>query len=201
MDHKIDTAEPPSRLIDTRTDARVVKSRTALREALIALAGEKPFAELTVAEIAKRAGVGYATFFRHFPDKETLLADIAEGLILDLLVLMGPLLLESETRAASLELARFVDARRPICHALLVGAGDAMRREITARATRISIDRHVETTPGLPAEVLMVHSVGATLNILGWWLERAPGMEPEAMATILDRLVLTPVSTGQGGCV
>ena len=33
--------------------------------------------ELTIAQIAMRAGVGYATFFRHYPDKEALLVAVA----------------------------------------------------------------------------------------------------------------------------
>ncbi|WP_157218890.1 helix-turn-helix domain-containing protein [Flavisphingomonas formosensis] len=190
MDHKIDFTERPSSAVD----ARILKSRAALRDALIALAGEKPFAELTVAEIAKRASVGYATFFRHFPSKEALLADIAESLILDMLALMGPLMRETETRAASLELARFVDTQRAICHALLVGAGDAMRREITLRAIQLSAANRVDMGGDLPGELLSVHSVGATLNILAWWLERGTDIDAEDMAAILDRLVFKPLS-------
>ncbi|WP_041864998.1 helix-turn-helix domain-containing protein [Sphingomonas sp. MM-1] len=173
---------------------RILKSRAALRDALIALAGEKPFVDLTVAEIARRASVGYATFFRHFPSKEALLADIAEALIRDMLGLMGPLMQQTETRAASLELARFVDARRPICHALLVGAGDTLRREITVRAIQLAAENRVEIADGLPTELLSVHSVGATLNIIAWWLERGGAIGPEAMAAILDWLVFKPLS-------
>jgi AcrR family transcriptional regulator len=39
-----------------RVDARIVRSRAALTAALLALAGEKDFAEITVGEIAERAG-------------------------------------------------------------------------------------------------------------------------------------------------
>ncbi|OHT19988.1 Bacterial regulatory protein, tetR family [Sphingomonas haloaromaticamans] len=190
MDHKLSFTEQPSSAVDVR----ILKSRAALRDALIALAGEKPFVDLTVAEIARRASVGYATFFRHFPSKEALLADIAEALIRDMLGLMGPLMQQTETRAASLELARFVDARRPICHALLVGAGDTLRREITVRAIQLAAENRVEIADGLPTELLSVHSVGATLNIIAWWLERGGEIGPEAMAAILDWLVFKPLS-------
>lgn len=190
MDHKLPLKERPSSAVDLR----ILKTRAALRDALIALAAEKPFVDLTVAEITKRASVGYATFFRHYPGKEALLADIAEALILDILGLMNPLMQATETRAASLELARFVDARRPICHALLVGAGDTLRREITLRAIEISAENRVEIAAHLPTELLNVHSVGATLNILAWWLERGTEIEPEGMAAILDWLVFTPLA-------
>ena len=64
---------------DAPTDARQVRSRNALTGALLALIEEKPFDQLTIREITGRAGTGYATFFRHYPTKEALLADVASG--------------------------------------------------------------------------------------------------------------------------
>ena len=58
-------------------DARQVRSRRALSGALLALLEDKPFDQLTIREISAKAGTGYATFFRHFPDKEALLGDVA----------------------------------------------------------------------------------------------------------------------------
>ena len=59
------------------TDARQVRSRSALAAALLELLEERPFDQLTIREITARAGTGYATFFRHYPDKEALLHDVA----------------------------------------------------------------------------------------------------------------------------
>jgi AcrR family transcriptional regulator len=64
--------------MSTLLDARVVRTRQALRQAMTELAEDRPLEAITVRAIAARAGVGYATFFRHYADKEALLADVAD---------------------------------------------------------------------------------------------------------------------------
>ena len=56
-------------------DARVVRTRRSLQESLFALARERPLEELTVADIVQRAGVNRSSFYQHYADKDTLLAD------------------------------------------------------------------------------------------------------------------------------
>ena len=48
-------------------------ARARLREAALALYGERGYEETTVAEIAERAGLTKRTFFRYFPDKREVL--------------------------------------------------------------------------------------------------------------------------------
>src|SRR3954471_20922555 len=55
-------------------------SRDRLREAALALYGERGFENTTVAEIAERAGVTARTFFRHFADKREVLFAGSEAL-------------------------------------------------------------------------------------------------------------------------
>ena len=74
------------------SDARVVRTREALHDAMMSLAEESPLDAITVRAIAARAGVGYATFFRHYPDKDALLADVADRLIREFLQRVAPLL-------------------------------------------------------------------------------------------------------------
>lgn len=52
--------------------------RRALIEASLALIAEEGFSALTLREVARRAGVTHAAPYRHFPDKEALLAAVAE---------------------------------------------------------------------------------------------------------------------------
>lgn len=52
--------------------------RQALLEASLALISEEGFGALSLREVARRAGVTHAAPYRHFADKEALLAAVAE---------------------------------------------------------------------------------------------------------------------------
>ena len=195
MDHKGARSTGKSRETP-RPDARITKSRAALHAALIDLVTEMPFEEVTVASITARANVGYATFFRHYPTREALLAEIADGLIGEMLVLIAPLVLAQDTGAAALALTRFVDDRRPLCRALLVGAGDAMRRDITARAITAAEAAGTDTPEWLPRDLGIVHGVAGTLTILRWWLEHDTERDASGMAHVIVRLVFAPIAGG-----
>lgn len=177
-----------------RPDARITKSRSALHSALLELVAEMPFEDVTIAALAARAGVGYATFFRHYPTREALLAEIADGLIGELLALIRPLLMAGDPGAAALALTLFVDERRSLARALLVGAGDALRRDITGRAVAISKAADQAMPPWLPHDLGVVHIAAATLTILGWWLDRGADHSAATMADILNRLVFSPTA-------
>lgn len=175
-------------------DARVAKSRGALRAALLELVAEAPFEAITVADITKRAGIGYATFFRHYATREALLAEVAEQLIGDLLVLVAPLVARQNTRAAALALTDFVEAHRPLCRALLVGAGEAMRRDITSRAVAAAEGYGAPAPDWLPRDLGVVHGVAATLSILRWWMEQDGEYGGATVAGLIDRLVFAPLT-------
>lgn len=177
-----------------RTDARIVKSRRALQTALLELVAEMPFEDLTVAAITTRAHVGYATFFRHYPSREALLAEIADDLIGQLVVLIAPLVASRDTGAAANALAVFVDTRRSLCRGLLVGAGEAMRRDITGRAVAAAGSAEAPTPSWLPRDLGIIHTVAATLTILQWWLEQDRPQTAASVADILEKLVFAPIS-------
>ncbi|MEH3120370.1 MAG: helix-turn-helix domain containing protein [Sphingomonas phyllosphaerae] len=164
-----------------------------MRGALIEMLAEQALADVAIGALAERAGVGYATFFRHYRDKEALLADIADALIADLLVRMVPFVLAGDGLAAFHALAATVEESRGLCHALLTGAGDAMRHTITERAIAQSMAAPDTSPSWLPRELAVTHMVGAVLTILTWWLEREPSLSTDDMAAILHRLVLAPV--------
>ena len=173
-------------------DARQVKTRTALRAALLDIARDRPFAGISIGEIAQRAGVGYATFFRHYRDKDALLADVAEDFISETMTMLAPLVRAADSRSTALALCRWVETRRPICAALLVGgAGNAVRAEILARAIRQVDLSETARTSWLPEGLGPVHMVTSILTIISWWLEQG-SHSAEEMSVILDRLVLTP---------
>ena len=54
-------------------DPRQLKSRSALIAAAIALVDERDVADISVTDLASRAGLTRMTFYQHFPDRDSLL--------------------------------------------------------------------------------------------------------------------------------
>jgi AcrR family transcriptional regulator len=177
------------------SDARIVRTREALRKAMIALAEESPLDAITVRAIAARAGVGYATFFRHYPDKDALLADVADRLIREFLERVAPLLQEKDRAAAARSMCDFVLEHLAIYKALLAGgSGETVRAEML-RQTMITMAATRKRKPDGPLDDLMLfHLVSAILNLLSWWLRNLNAVSAESMAEVIERTVLTPVS-------
>ena len=70
-----------------RIDPRTARTAQACKAAIVELAAERPISQVTIADLATRAGVTRATFYNHFADPlalliEVLLADLehAHGL-------------------------------------------------------------------------------------------------------------------------
>jgi AcrR family transcriptional regulator len=187
------------------TDPRETKTRAALAQAVLALTSEKPFADVTITEIAERAGVGYASFFRHYKDKDALLTAVADKMIEDLVGIIMPAMLVEDTRAASISICAYVETHRSITTALLAGGAETMvRHHIVARAleySRLQTDLRPSNVPpmSIPPELVLTHCVAATLGLLAWWLEQGGGLTAEAMGDVVNRLVMAPVRAIERG--
>jgi AcrR family transcriptional regulator len=60
-------------MVQNLEDLRIRRTRKLLQEAMIELAAEKGFAEISVRDITERAMVNRSTFYRHYLDKYDLL--------------------------------------------------------------------------------------------------------------------------------
>src|SRR5690349_21203568 len=67
-----------------RTDPRVIRTARACEQAIVELASQRPVSQITVAELAARAGVTRATFYNHYTSPlqvlvQVLLADLGRA--------------------------------------------------------------------------------------------------------------------------
>lgn len=178
--------------------ARVVRSRVAMRQALLALLARMPLEAITGAMIAAQAGIGYATFFRHYADVRALLVDTVAAVTDDLAAGMLPGLLAADSTAAAAALVGAVDAERAPLRALLSGAGDALRAEL-ARQVVARIDLLPDVSPAwLPRRLATRVAVMGTIELLDWWLREAPERAPAEVAALLERLVIAPLAETRG---
>lgn len=187
MDHETRAAKPPA-----ARQKRTTRTRSALCAALLSLLQEKPFEQVTIREITARADIGYATFFRRYPDKDALLHDLAARETGELLAMSEQILYTVDSRASAQALCAYLWEHRKLWTALLTGGAAAIvKDEFVRQAQRNSASRSNHKS-WLPGDLSVVFSVAATIEILAWWLKQNEPPSVKRMAEILDQLVITP---------
>lgn len=175
-------------------DPRIRRTHKALGGALLELINERSFDQITIREITARAGVGYASFFRHYSSKDALLGVLADGEIRGLIERTLPALLATDTRTAALALCRYVVEHAGIWSALLTGGAASMvRQEFLRQASEVDASAF-SPLPGLPSDLAIIHAVSSTVEILSWWLPRRHDYGAEQVAEILERLIMIPLT-------
>ncbi|MEO6716068.1 MAG: TetR/AcrR family transcriptional regulator [Novosphingobium sp.] len=179
------------------TDARQVRSRKALTGALLVLLEAMPFDQVTIREITARAGTGYATFFRHYPDKEALLGDVASQEIASLLAMVIPMLGPDGSGKTTSALCRHVGVHRKLWFALLTGGAAGILRAEFIRQARDLVGNMDQPESWLPSDLAVVYGTGSTIDLLAWWLAHDEAYSADEIAAILDRLIIAPLLDGR----
>lgn len=177
------------------TDARILRSRAGLRQALLEMLESRPFEQVTIRDLAAASGVGYTTFFRHYPSKEALLGDVAVREVGQLHEMTLPVYDALDSAAACLALCAYVDQHRSVWTALLSGAPGYVREEML-RLGREAVA--VRSRSWLPQDLGVVLGVAVIVELLGWWLQQPDPPPAAQIAEILDRVVISPVQTPPG---
>lgn len=174
-------------------DPRAVRTREALHAAMLQLLTEKSLEQISVRDIVAQAGIGYTTFFRHHPTKESLLEAIAAEQIGALFRLAIPVMDARDLRAGAIALFTFVDANRALWTTLLTGgAAGVIRDEFLRQARTIAAERG-ESDRLMPPDLGTILIVSSVLELVTWWLRQAEPMPIAQVAEILDTTLVTPV--------
>jgi AcrR family transcriptional regulator len=173
-----------------KKDRRVQRTEEALARAVIALSLEQDYDAITIRDIAERAGIGYATFFRHFPDKESLLKSVLEVFVAELMAH-----LQARPLAGSgAVIFEYIQAHHELCRVLLHSPGSA---SLVAHIRDTSVAHTLATltpAPGspVPPEIAANHLVTASIGLIQWWLDQGMPYSPERMGAIYDALIVAP---------
>lgn len=170
----------------------MVRTQQSLRAAFLALIQRKALDDISIRDIVAEAGIGYATFFRHYPSKTALLEAVVADEISELVDLSLPPLDPANTRTSALALFCHVDEHRALWSALLTGGAAGTIREEFAKVARHRGPSHIRLDNWLPTELGVAYGVAATIEIIAWWLRQGRAVPVEQIAEIHDRLVLTP---------
>lgn len=169
-------------------DARFLRTRNALIDALLDLLENRPFDQISIREITTAAKVGYATFYRHYATKEVLLNDLVKYEIARLIEIATPIVLLATMRESALATCNYVRERQGLWRALLTGGASGILREEFIRQTT---QMHHRTPPRhpMPNQLQLACSTGATIDVLAWWLSQKPMPPANEVAVMLERLI------------
>lgn len=176
-----------------QADLRVRRTRRLLTQALIDLSAERPLDTITVRDLTERAGVGYATFFRHYASTEELLRGAVDDLRAELLGLLPRLAGDAPEQAGAV-VFRHVQAQ-PGLYRLLLGTDRS--HGLLDQIVDIGVEGLLDTfearpDAGVPVEVAAHHFIHSFLGLISWWLRHDQPHSPDRMGEIYRELILRP---------
>jgi AcrR family transcriptional regulator len=181
-------------------DRRVQRTRKSLQDSLMALILEEGYDEISIQNITEKANLGRATFYLHFKDKDELLLEVMNQLILDFME-QAPQLTEAQWRLEDtktiVKLFDFAAAHYDLYRILTIGSGGitASRQLHHSIAENIKVFIQAEldalnAEPVLPVDFIANHFSGALLATIYWWLDNDLPYTPEEMATMFQKINL-----------
>ncbi|CUU57486.1 DNA-binding transcriptional regulator, AcrR family [Parafrankia irregularis] len=185
-------------------DRRTRRTRSALERALLELITERDLAQISVADLTRRADVNRTTFYEHYADVHDLAAS-ACTMMFDELISSSPVIAPSripfrqlDERDALIRVLTHIKEQAGLYYALLGDDGSA--RVINHLHRRLAISLHVNLThPGtgthaddpadIPYDPTAALYAGALLGlVLDWLRHDCPGTPAELCRTIWPRL-------------
>lgn len=175
-------------------DKRIARTRQQLRESLVALTLAHGYEAVTIREITARAGVGYATFFRHYADKDALLLDVLDALIDEMRDMLGQgeALPSAETEGRLI--FEHVHANSRLYRVLLDGGSQDILARIQQQAMQDVLARFPLAPDGpVPPQLAAHQMVSGVIALIGWWLRNEMPYPPDEMGVLYDTLIIRPM--------
>ena len=191
---------------EVQTDLRIRRTHKFLQEAIIELITEKGFDAITVGDIAERAMINRATFYRHYQDKYDLVANIFEETANELVENMKPFHKDtssSETQNPPeiwIQFFEHVAEHGRLYRAMLGKNGSswfaARMREYTIkimleqeRGWKHQVEPGQQINSAMPPELPAMQLSHVLIGTVVWWLESEKSYTPRQVATWFHRFV------------
>ncbi len=178
---------------------RTSETKEKIQQAFEHLLEEKAYEEITMEEIAQRAGRTRMTVYRHYADKEVLLLEyfghVVEEMKDDIVYPQDPTV-NGASFASYINLTvlyTHVARHRTLYRALFISPGHAVSR-LRFRRIVVGVTLHTLSQEGtfkrIPAPIdLIANLLGEVIvGSVIWWLENNAKYDPALMAEIVLRL-------------
>ena len=173
-------------------DRRSLRTRSALRDALLDLIVERGWDDIAVQDLCERANIGRSTFYTHYTNKDALLVGSLDDL-------RGYLRQARREGGAADERVTFGFALGLIEHAheqrrlfrTLVGrrSGYVVQQRFRDMVIKlVGEELPAGNAPGLPRTAAQRWIAGAFVELLGWWIEQRSPLPPPELAAMFESL-------------
>ncbi len=189
MTHKVQLARADE-------DLRVQRTHKLILDALIELTIQKGFANVTVRDITRRAGINRATFYRHYQDKFDLLDRYYQAVyeLVDAPESLSPQAGEGDSEKTASGLVRMLEhisANAEFYRAMLGKNGDPAFvekiRQYVEKRLRHALPEAI-LRKGLLVDLYLSYMSSGSVGAVLWWLEQGMPYTPEELAAISFRL-------------
>jgi AcrR family transcriptional regulator len=174
------------------TDRRVLRTRAALRNALVSLIVEVGWEAIGIRDVCQRAGVGRSTFYTHFADNEELLLSGFDDLRRVLRNSRDPGRIFGFTRA----LLDHVEENKRMFRAL-VGkrASQVAQRRMLQLVADLMRDDLTTLLPPERLEPTVHYFAGALVEVIVWWVDSRNSTPRHELDGLFHQLTETALSS------
>ena len=172
-----------------KLDRRIVRTRKALADALIGLANEKGYDNITIRDLTQRANIGYATFYRHYKSKDELVTDFFRGIIQEIEREIRPEMTHYEESLAMFRTVRkYGDA---ILFSTSLPRDHPAIKPLWEETTELVYTLYAARDESIiPMEVSVNHIITSVVELFRWWLLEGQEYSIEQMAIMQSELII-----------
>ena len=183
-------------LADPPTDRRSLRTRGALRDAMLTLIGERGWDHFAVQDLCELANVGRSTFYSHYANKDALLvggfASLQAALQQRARAGLGEARASVEAPGSwcfSLGLIEHVHEQRKIFRSMIGRrSGHVVQQRFREMVIRLVADELPPSTGSLPRQAAARWLAGAFVELLSWWVEQRAPLPPAELAALFEEL-------------
>lgn len=187
----------------SKTDRRIIRTKSEIKQAFFSLLSEKNFEAITVRDITERANINRGTFYLHYVDKYNLLEQYENEIFEKFNAILD------ETTILVIDINQFKQERLPVMTQILhvfYEEADSLKlilgpngdpffyekmRQFFVRYFNAYLGNRTDKSKWkFPIELTLAYNSNAILGVITYWLQHDTQQSPEEVATMLIETIL-----------
>ena len=182
-------------------DRRIRRTQKLLGEALIAVALEKGYKNITIQDVTERADIGYRTYFRHYAGLDELLMDVAQARLDEIYGILDIPSSDEEIddpvrffRQTGETLFQHIQENQTNFSFLLLDNSLRFVLEPVMKRASEKVGENLQALPqkNISSDLAANHIIASAFSLMRWWLKNDMPHSPERMGKIFTNLIVKP---------